>query len=337
MLTKKVINEAGEILAKRKPGSIDGAFGSLNSFRAAHAEPLITFRNQLSRKLTGLEMKGLVSQRLKRAQSVIAKLENQKTMNLSQMQDIGGVRVVVDSLEDVYKLKNEFLKTEEHKNSSWEMIRETDYIVNPRKTGYRSIHLICRHQKKILADQDGCKIEIQLRTKIQHAWATSVEILGTYLGQALKQSFGDEKYLEAFQVISQVLEHFEKGNIIEYPLLVEEMNNLIEEIRLVEMLKGFAIATDNISPDKRKKGGEYFIVTLDSKNKNVSLIKYKKIEEANERYSELENSYLEDESTNIVLVSVENVTKLKELYPNYFLDSTEFLSYIVDIQKKVLE
>jgi hypothetical protein len=37
------------------------------------------------------------------------------------------------------------------------------------------------------------KIEMQLRSQYQHAWATAVETVGTFIGQALKSSIGPER------------------------------------------------------------------------------------------------------------------------------------------------
>lgn len=83
-------------------------------------------------------------------------------MQLTGMGDIGGLRVVVESRSDLAALNRvatdlwgPFLK------------RTRDYVENPQSTGYRAIHLEPR--------MDGRRVEIQLRTSLQHRWAATVE------------------------------------------------------------------------------------------------------------------------------------------------------------------
>ena len=65
-----------------------------------------------------------------------------------------------------------------------------DYINHPREdTGYRGIHLIYRYRSdRKKRAWNGRKIEVQLRTKLQHAWATAVETIGAFKNMALKSN-----------------------------------------------------------------------------------------------------------------------------------------------------
>jgi len=84
----------------------------------------------------------VVAQRLKRLDSIVAKLKRESGMKLSRMQDLGGCRFVVPVLSEVYyfseKLKNSRVRHE--------FKREYDYIKNPKKSGYRSLHLVFKFQ-----------------------------------------------------------------------------------------------------------------------------------------------------------------------------------------------
>jgi ppGpp synthetase/RelA/SpoT-type nucleotidyltranferase len=53
----------------------------------------------------------IVAQRLKRTPSILLKLANHKTMRLSTMQDIGGLRAILKSTENVYELLNLYKKS----------------------------------------------------------------------------------------------------------------------------------------------------------------------------------------------------------------------------------
>ncbi|HEY4487559.1 MAG TPA: RelA/SpoT domain-containing protein, partial [Candidatus Paceibacterota bacterium] len=120
-------------------------------------------------------------------------------MKLSQMQDIGGVRAVVPSEKDVRKLVAEY-KSSKFKHR---LIREKDYISNPRREdGYRSYHLIYEYNNPKAPEYKGLALELQLRTKLQHSWATAVETVGFILNQALKSRHGDKEWLEFFATVS---------------------------------------------------------------------------------------------------------------------------------------
>ena len=74
---------------------------------------------------------------------------------------------------------------------------------NP-KTGYRGIHLIYRYKSERSKDYNGLRTEIQIRTKLQHLWATSVETVGLFTGEGLKFSQGSDEWLEFFRLVSEL-------------------------------------------------------------------------------------------------------------------------------------
>ncbi len=39
---------------------------------------------------------------------------------------------------------------------------------------------------------------MQIRTAVQHSWATAVEVVGAFTAQSLKSSQGNEKWLDFF-------------------------------------------------------------------------------------------------------------------------------------------
>lgn len=86
----------------------------------------------------------------------------------SHVYDIGGLRVVTRYLEDIREVQ-EILGARE----DFEVVETTDYIENPKESGYRSVHLLVRyptyhgHQKKDVL------CEIQLRTLAMNFWATN--------------------------------------------------------------------------------------------------------------------------------------------------------------------
>ena len=101
------------------------------------------------------------------------------------MQDIGGCRAIVSTVRDVERL-NEHIQSSSTRHK---LHREYDYIKEPKDTGYRGIHLTYKYNGEKEEYKDYF-VEIQLRSKVQHAWATAVEIVDTFTKQALKSSRG---------------------------------------------------------------------------------------------------------------------------------------------------
>ena len=85
-----------------------------------------------------------------------------------------------------------------------------DYIANPKDDGYRSVHLIYQYKNNRAPDYEDLSIELQLRTRRQHAWATAVETMGTFLGQALKSGRGDSQWRDFFTKASAALATIER-------------------------------------------------------------------------------------------------------------------------------
>jgi len=151
----------------------------------------LRFQDFLRRKnAIRVDKNALAVQRLKQVPSIFNKLERELSMSLSRMEDIGGCRAVVSTstlVNRIYKiLKNSRTKHILH--------RERHYITNPKESGYRGIHLIYKYN----GSKDkfkGLPVEIQIRSKIQHSWATAVEVVGTFTKQALKAHTGDADWL----------------------------------------------------------------------------------------------------------------------------------------------
>ena len=188
--TRKEIENASKTIITPYQSIIDKehALKVLNNWRSSHAYPLQVITSNLRRN----NKNAIVVQRLKRLDSIVKKLERFPHMNLYRMQDLGGCRVIVDSIDEVYETLNKY------KNSRIRHIlkREYDYIKEPKPSGYRSYHMVYQFQsdKKDVYNKNMF-IEIQFRTKLQHIWATTVEMMGLYTKESLKSSNGNPHIL----------------------------------------------------------------------------------------------------------------------------------------------
>lgn len=82
---------------------------------------------------------------------------------VNRLNDIAGVRVVCNFLDDMYILCRKLAA-----DSDYEFMKQKDYVKNPKSSGYQSLHLILyipiRNGRKV-------KAEIQFRTKAMDLWS----------------------------------------------------------------------------------------------------------------------------------------------------------------------
>ena len=181
------------------------AVNVVNNFRVCHAYPINTFQATLRKKINLLDTDYLVAQRLKRLVSTVVKLNRFKKMRLSQMQDIGGLRAVLPNLKLVRELEKDY-RTAKFQH---DLYLSKDYIENPKSSGYGSIHLVYKYKNSLNPKYNGLFIELQLRTHLQHIWASAVETMGAYLKHSLKSSEGPQKWLDFFSISGSVFAHME--------------------------------------------------------------------------------------------------------------------------------
>ena len=110
--------------------------------------------------------------RLKSPDSIIEKMKRrgyETTFDSlkENLYDIAGMRVVCNYINDIYQIVHLLtLQTD---------IRvklRKDYIVNPKPTGYRSLHIVFEIQLVILNQEIWVPVEIQFRTIAMDMWAS---------------------------------------------------------------------------------------------------------------------------------------------------------------------
>jgi hypothetical protein len=332
--SKGQVDAAGRLLASGvgTPEEIDVALEVLNNWRAVHSFPLNTIQMGLRTRARRIYEHALVAQRLKRVPSIVLKLRRFSSMNLSRMQDIGGCRAILESVTQVRKLRAAYARSEQQH----EFVSEKDYIVEPKASGYRGIHLVYRYQSERNPDYNGRAVEIQLRTRLQHAWATAVETVGTFLQQSLKSSEGSDKWLRFFALTGSAFALTERTQVV--PGTPEGSQELIESVQMLEVeldvrkrlgAYGEALKIE----DTQMAKAYYFLLSLTPSQEALSVFGYQKeqLERATDHYLQIEKTLAP--GAQAVLVAVESLSALKKSYPNYFLDTqvfTQALGKIID-------
>ncbi len=328
------VDRAGSVLIAdlRSPTDHDWALEVVNNWRASHSFPLNTMQMYLRGKAKYVDDNALIAQRIKRLSSIAYKLEVQPGMKLSRMQDIGGCRAVVGDLDAVRQLRDCY-KSSRIKHP---LVKEDDYIVNPKTSGYRGIHRVYRYYSDRSSTYNGLQIEIQMRSQLQHAWATAVETVGTFLQQSLKASRGSDDWLRFFALMGSGIARLENAPLVpgtpsDPAALIHEVEAYLKRLDVFGRLNAYS-STVRILEQPEVKGSHYFLLELRPSEGTVTVEPYTRhqLTEATARYLEVER-HLTGPGAEAVLVSVESLSLLRRAYPNYFLDTGVFLNTVREV------
>jgi ppGpp synthetase/RelA/SpoT-type nucleotidyltranferase len=318
----------------------------IQNFRETHLYPLLLIRNLLSGPVRRISKKAIVARRLKRLATIIDKLERptldgakSNSIRLTRMQDIGGCRVILPSIRQLRKLQKNLISSK----SVHKVIRTVDYLSHPKDSGYLGVHLVYNCYEGLEEDNEwkGTKIEVQLRTELQHAWATSLEIIDTLENLKLKTSTdGHQDWRRFFYIAGRLVAQEEQAFAIpetEIMPLINELRVLEEKLQVSKCMNKFSLAIKvvthgsktKVSGDITNHRGMFLIVmTRDNSNSlNVNLTPYD-TNDSDSALRALEENELKQEVLIAVLVSASDVKKLEKAYPNYLGSTAKFINFI---------
>jgi hypothetical protein len=342
--TSEDVERAGEDYIKNGQWGNENGLAIVNDWRASHLYPMQALYLGLKRHAAAFPPRSRqVAQRIKRLPSIEKKLQRfsgrSRPLSLSEMQDIGGCRVI---LSDIGQLR-QFLDRLEVARWKHKLVKENDYIAKPKLDGYRSLHRVYEfHADGPGTVYDGRKIEIQIRTELQHLWATAVETVDTFTGQDIKLGGGERNWKRFFVLVSSLFAIREGQPIVPDSIqqIRKELEALCKEHDFITTLSGYAISANLIDKKRISVSPKYFLITLDYEMRRLSIQGYQTKRAAINNYSIAESSASSTLNENIVLVSTSLVSKksidaLKRAYPNYFLNARKFLRAVgVELAKK---
>jgi len=185
-----------EALTEFTSDELQAAIDVVEEFRAYHARPLGRVNAGLRYyiKQAGMRQPD-VTQRLKRFSTIVHKLRREPTMALSKMEDIAGVRAILQNQQQADHVCTALMKARK-----WTIRRIRNYTEGgdpgPKADGYRALHVV--------VEKDGCYVEIQLRTPWQDRWAQSVEQDTRRLREELKFGSGPDDLRMYYQMVSEL-------------------------------------------------------------------------------------------------------------------------------------
>jgi ppGpp synthetase/RelA/SpoT-type nucleotidyltranferase len=341
------VNRAGKILASFsiRDASTDDlrrlqwAHAVINDWRAAHNYPLNAVATTLQNRVRKIDPDAVRAQRLKRLPSIDTKLRRFPSMRLTQMQDVGGCRVVMRDVGSVAALLDAFDESDAKNPKRYQRIGFDDYIETPKTDGYRGVHLIYEYrsaapQTKIF---DGQRIEIQIRSRLQHAWATAVETVDIYTDQALKTGGGEPEWRRFFALVGSMFALREGTPIV--PDMVEDAGRLLLEVdelqtrlKVLPTLHAWRAAVHHSITSATAEHAMYLLyldARPDVRKLEITGFRADELQRASDEYLRLEQSIADEAMAQAVLVSVDSVANLAEMYPNYSADTELFIREMI--------
>ena len=250
------------------------------------------------------------------------------------MQDFAGCRLIFENIEELmdfrnYVLSNEVLGDVKHRLKH-EDTEKYNYIEHPKLTGYRGIHDIFLHHPRPhrIGDEQskpwqGLMVEVQYRTRPQHAWATALEISDIIDRKKTKFGFGDDERGQFFAMASEIIarrhENLKKSFLdFDDEALEKRFFDAEDELLILRRLGAMRQFEEY---NKLRKHNVLNIVEKEDGDYGLDVEVFRNAQDAIARANELENR---SGSINAVYVTGEPA-QLRNAYRNYFNDPTDFV------------
>ncbi len=167
-----------------------------------------------------------ISSRIKDPMSIAEKLQRKGlavTMDnmVNKLYDIAGIRVTCPFISDVYHVTKMLLQQDDIT-----LIELKDYIQNPKKSGYRSLHVIVKVGVYFSDQKREIPVEIQIRTIAMDFWASLEHQLHYKKDYEMPKNISQELKSIAdviasndqrMQELAKNIPGFVEYNIIQYP------------------------------------------------------------------------------------------------------------------------
>lgn len=342
--SKKELKRAGRIVRK-KIGNLKESREVIIKFRKNHERSLGVIFHLLRASCRYLEIdNSIIVSRLKRIETITEKLQRAsldgKTQNrtcVSNMDDIAGCRLILPTIKNIEELFYHLKNTLDN-SSIIEIYKVRNYIKSPKShdCGYRSLHIILKH----INNGKKFKVEVQLRTINQHAWATAVEIIDLLEHTKIKKNShsdldkkdSQKKWENLLLLMSNYIAEKEKSIKLtkkEKNTIKNKLKLLNDQLNSINRLSSFEMMTKELRDLLEKEKNKYVLFLVNEHKLKVLLKKtFDNENEAINYYNEIEKDCSEISRLNAVLVSIDKMDSISKAYPNYIGNCSEFISLL---------
>lgn len=322
--SKSKIDRAGQALSKaiyRNDDEFLDLEEIFDEYRKSHLQPLSETTIELQQLMSQYGGQYYIAQRLKRKPQIIRKL-NRLSVRLTQLQDIGGCRIIVQNNSDVNRL-HQYLVEKVNTQKIFEIDKVTDYREKGRDiTGYRSLH--------VLLKRGGVHLELQIRSRIQHYWSESIERTSVIYGHHLKEQEGDPEVIRYFRSLSDVFYEIEAGRepVIANRLEIDRLRTVCEQIiqrsdkhKIFDSFVNEDIIKTLTEKESSNKGGlNNWILVFDwNAGAFVSWdIVSRNSSDAVEAYIAYERMFTAEAGYEVVLIGSSEIATVRQTHSHYF-------------------
>jgi len=337
---KNAVKRAGRAISDGT--ATDADFALVDQWRSSHGYVINTFQMWIKRQIEKQDFEVEFAQRLKRRNTVIDKLKrrNQKgellISDVSAMHDFAGCRMIFNSIVEMKNFRKWMQSPEVIKNVKHELRYgkdKYDYIEHPKFTGYRGIHDVYKHlprgssRREVKKPWDGLMVEVQYRTRAQHAWATAVEISDLIDSERTKFEMDQSKRGRFFALASEIIARNHEN--IQKSFTGESIKDLQKELQILEdelgILRRLSLLKQFQDEEKLQRHNVLNIFRRADGELDLEIIPFNTAGPAIEKATELENS---GESVNAVYVRADKPNQLRSAYRNYFYDPVDFVKIL---------
>jgi len=338
--SKSAVRRAGRAIQKDVADSSDIAL--IDQWRSSHGYVINTFQIWLRRKIQKQSIHVEFAQRLKRRNTVIDKLQRKNVngepviRDLTSMHDFAGCRLIFDNIEELEAFRQELHSAKSLRNVEHVLrhdLGKYDYIDHPRASGYRGIHDVFKHLPRSHRRTEGERpwdnlmVEIQYRTRAQHAWATAVEISDLLDDERTKfEAIGGQRG-EFFAISSEVIARYHENK--ERAFKGESLEKLVDRLKSLEATLGIMqrlkLLRQFEAEEKLQTHSVLNIYRGEDGAPRLDVIPFTSASDAIEKASELES---DKNSLNAVYVRANNPKQLRSAYRNYFNDPIDFVELL---------
>lgn len=295
------------------------AFRVAHNWRMAHALPMIIERSRLAFAAKG----GVVTAgRVKRMASIRKKLQR-TTISLRDMQDLGGCRAVMPGAKEVLAVVQRILGRDYRSGP----VFVSDYLSHPKPDGYRGVHVVVEFGGVGRSEgHSGQRLEIQVRTRLQHSWSTAVEVVGALLNQDFKGGEGDPDWRRLMVLMSDYYALCDGLPLLDtspqtHSRLCREIREIDDSIGALGFLTavrdamGRRVASPAASP--------LYMLSMDAVSREIRADRSSGILIGDDA------DFGEDgEQRQSVIVSVDRADDLRRAFPNFYLDVARFTTML---------